>query len=128
MARMIHLSMPAGIVLFALVVHFVIRPARADLARPSTTVIWALLALSLAASGLSVVLRRRVPRRNTNESADLFWSTASTAALITWALLEAGGLLGVVAYMLSGMQVAVLAAGIALAGFVVFSPTSLERV
>jgi cobalamin synthase len=124
--RMIHLSFPVGIVLFALVVHFLVRPATPDLPQLSTTLIWALIAVSIAASGLSVILRRRVPERNTNESADLFWSKATQPALLTWMPLEAGGLLGVVAYMLSGTPVAWLAVGIALAGFIAFRPSSLE--
>lgn len=125
--RMIHLSMPVGIVLFALVVHFIVRPARPELPQLPTTVIWALVAVSIAASALSVILRRRVPPRNANEPADLFWSRASQPTLITWMPLEAGGLLEVVAYLLGGSAVAGLAVGIALAGFIAFSPASLER-
>jgi hypothetical protein len=119
--------MPVGIVLFALVVHFVVRPARPDLAQLPATAIWGILAVSLLASAVSVVLRRRVPAPNANEPSDLFWSKASQPALITWMPLEAGGLLGAVAYMLSGTPVAWLAVGIALAGFLAFRPASLER-
>jgi NhaP-type Na+/H+ or K+/H+ antiporter len=126
-ARMLHLSFPVGIVLFALVTHFVVRPNRSDLPQLPMKVVWAIIAGSVAVSAVSVVLRRRVPRRNTNESADLFWSTATAPALITWMPLEAGGLLGVIAYMLSGAPLAWLAVGIALAGFLAFNPASLER-
>jgi hypothetical protein len=124
--RLIHGSFVVGIVLFAIIVHFVTRPTMADVT-VTRIVIGVLLAVSLAASGLALVLRRRVPTRNTNESADLFWTTAATPALIAWAPLEGGALMGIVAYMLSGMPATLVVAGIALAGLIAFRPARFER-
>jgi hypothetical protein len=124
--RLIHGSFVVGIVLFAIIVHFVTRPTMADVT-VTPIVIGVLLAVSLAASGLALVLRRRVPTRNTNESADLFWTTAATPALIAWAPLEGGALMGIVAYMLSGMPATLVVAGIALAGLIAFRPARFER-
>lgn len=126
-ARLIHASLTLGVIFFAIVVHFVVRPAREESAALPPVVVNVLLGLSLAASALSVVMRRRVPRRSTNESADLFWTMAAGPALVTWAPLEAGALLGIVAYMLAGTPAALGVAGIALAGLLVFNPAQLER-
>ncbi len=126
-ARLIHAALALGVVLFALVVFFVVRPANVEAAEMPPVVAGVLLALSLAACALALVMRRRVPRRSTDESADLFWTRAAAPALLAWAPLEGGALLGVVAYMLTGTSAALGVAGIALAGLIAFNPARLER-
>jgi hypothetical protein len=125
--RLIHAAFAIGIILFAIVAHFVIRPSRAMITDLPPAVIGVALGISLAASGVSVVMRRRVPRRNTDESADLFWTTASLPALLTWAPLEGGALLGIVVYLITDVPAALVVAGIALAGLIAFNPARLER-
>jgi hypothetical protein len=125
--RLIHGALAIGVILFAIVVHFVVRPSSAMTTELPPVVIGVLLGVSLAASGFSVVMRRRVPRRNTNESADLFWTTAALPALLAWAPLEGAALLGIVAYMFTDTPAALVVAGIALAGLIAFNPARLER-
>jgi hypothetical protein len=86
-----------------------------------------LLGLSLCAIAAAFFLRRRVPRRNTNESADLFWTTALAPALITWAPCEGAALLALFAYARTGQVVALGVAGIAVAIMVALNPVVLER-
>jgi hypothetical protein len=125
--RLIHGSFCVGILLFAAVNYFLIRPARAGESL-APAVLGALLGLSLAASAFgALVLRRRVPRRNTDESADLYWTTAAAPALLTWAPLEGGALIGLVAYLLDGSPAGLAVAAVALAGLIALNPGRLER-
>ena len=127
-ARLIHASLIAGVVIFGVLTYFVIRPAQPEKALPPT-VHSVLLALSLTASAIAFfVMRGKIPRRSSDVSPDLYWTSAYSAAMMTWAPLEAGGLLGIVAYMLYGSALSLTVAGIAVAGMIVLNPGRLERV
>lgn len=124
--RLIHASLVAGLILFAIVNYFLIRPQRTGSLPASAVAI--LLGLSLAASALSfLVLRGRVPQRSTDESADLYWTRASAPAIIAWAPLEGAALLALVAYMLAGSTASLVVAAIALLGLIALHPGRLER-
>ena len=125
-ARLIHGSFIVGVVLFAIVVVLFVRPNRPDLSVP-LNVGYAITAVSLALSLVPATLRRFVPRRNTTDSADLYWSTALPHALMFWAGFEAAGLLGIVAHMLSGSPYGLGSAAIGVLGLLVFGPWRLER-
>ena len=86
-----------------------------------------LLASALGACALSFLLLKRVPRRSTDASADLFWATAAPPALLAWASLEAATLLAVFVYALSGSRLAVAVAAVAILLFGVLNPAYLER-
>ena len=125
--RLLHGAFIFGIVMFAIVVHFLTRPAMAGETFPAAARN-VLLGVSLAASALSLfVLRSRVPRRSREESADLYWTTATALALMAWMPLEAGALLGVVVYMLYGTPAGLAVAAVAVVGFLVLAPGRLER-
>lgn len=125
-ARLLYGAMLAGVLLFAVVGPLLLKPgAQPGAGQP--LVFRVLLGLSLGASALSLFLRRRVPRRNTDASADLFWSAAIAPALVTWAPLEAAVLLAVIAYTLTHSLSAVAVGAVALALFVTFNPAYLER-
>ena len=119
--------MIVGVLLFALVSHFVLRPTMADAEALPPVVLPALMALAVGACAVSLLLRRRVPRRSTDESADLFWTKAATPALVTWAPLEAASLLSVFLYARTGSQPAIAVAAVALLQFVLLNPAYLER-
>jgi hypothetical protein len=125
-ARIIHGSLIVGVVLFAIIVGLVVRPKRPDLSVP-LNVAYALSGVSLAASLVPFFLRRFVPRRNTTDSADLYWSNALPRAMVFWAPFEMAGVLGVVAYMLSGSPYGLGAAAIGVLGLLAFGPWHLER-
>ena len=107
LVRLVHLSLFTGTALVG-VVMFMMR-ARMD-PPPSVD-----LTLGLALAGVAVLaiaialtqLRQRItPRESTQSPAD-YWGDARTrvAAMIFWAVLESAGLLGVVAYYLSGSPI-----------------------
>jgi hypothetical protein len=76
---------------------------------------------------VALVLRRRVPQRQTNESDDLFWASAATPAMMMWAPLEAASLIGVFVYSQTGSVPAIAVAAVALLLFVLINPAHLER-
>ena len=125
--RILHAALTSGVVLFALVVHFVLRPAMAQDAPFAPATSSALLVASLCASAAGLVMRRRVPRRSSGQSADLFWTAASAPALITWALFEGAGMLAVIDYARTGQSAALIFAGIGVALMVAFHPARFER-
>lgn len=127
MARFIHASLIVGVLLFAAVSHFVMRPAMSDQPLPAVVTV-ALLAASLVATALAVlVLRPRIPRRSADESADLYWAAAATPALLAWAPLEAAAIMALVAYMLGASLIALGVAAVALLGMIALNPGRLER-
>jgi hypothetical protein len=125
--RVIHAAMVTGVILFALVMHFVVRPGMVDSGDFPAVALPGLLSLSLAGCGLSLLLRRRVPQRGSDESADLFWTKAATPALLTWAPLDAACLVAVLTYALTGSQSAIAVAAVAVLLFAALNPAYLER-
>lgn len=125
--RLIYGAMGAGVILFALVGHFLLRPTMANSGELPAVVLRVLLGVSLGASALSLLLRRRVPQRATDESSDLFWMTAATPALLTWAPLDAASLLAVFVYARTGSMSAIVVAVIAGILFALLNPAYLER-
>jgi hypothetical protein len=125
--RLIHAAQIAGVVLFALVSHFVLRPSMAGSPTLPAFVPALLVGLSLAALGSSFLLGKRIPRRSSEESASLYWATAATPALLTWTPLEAAGLLGVFVYALTGSPAVLGIAAVAVICMAILNPGYLER-
>jgi len=126
-ARLIHAALVTGVLLFAIVGHFVLKPVSADSVGLAPAMVPLLLGLSLGAGALSLPLQRRVPKRSTDESADLFWRTAGTPAMLVWAALDAAGLLAVFVYARTRSIAAVAVAAVALLIFIVLNPGYFER-
>lgn len=125
--RLIHASMITGVLLFALVSHFVLRRTVAGAGSFSPNVVSALLGLAFVLCGASLLLLQRMPRRSTDESADLFWVRGSAPAIVTWAPVEGASLLAVFLYGQTGSPVAIVVAAIALVIFLRLNPAFLER-
>ena len=126
-ARLLHASFVTGVLLFVLVTHFLVRPSVAGEREFPPLVVRAMLGVSLAACAAGLFLRRRIPRRSTDESANLFWTRATGPALISWAAVEGASLLSVIAYLRSGEQAALAVTGVALLVFIWLNPWNLER-
>ncbi len=125
--RFIHAAMFAGVVLLGLVTHLLKAKVPAT-ATPLPAVLVNLLpGFSLAVCVAALFLRRSVPRRASDESADLFWSRAMAPALVMWALLEGAGLLDVIVYWQNGSETALALAVVVGTVFVVLNPAMLER-
>jgi hypothetical protein len=119
--------MITGVLLFAVVAHFVLRQSMATSEELPPVMINALLGVALAACALSLLLRSRVPRRSGDEPVDRFWARATTPALLAWAPLEIAGLLTVFLYARTGAQSAVVVAAVAMLLFAVTNPGYFER-
>jgi hypothetical protein len=115
-----------GVLLFAIVGHFTLKQTSPDSAglAPANRV---LLGLSLAACVLSLLLRGRVPKRSSDESADFFWSVAGPYVMRVWGALEAASLLSVLVYTRTRSISAVAVAAVALLLFIVLNPGYFER-
>ena len=125
-ARMVHGSMIVGVVLFALVTHFVIRPQR-TVPPLASNILMTLLTVAIFLSLVGFGLRFRMPKRSPDDSADLFWSTAVTPMLIAMAPFEAAGLLSVVAYLLGAPITALGVAAVAVIGMLSLYPGFFDR-
>src|SRR2546423_4796971 len=75
--RVVYTAMVTGIVLFALVAHFILLPGNTESSQFDPTVARGALAAALALCGLSLLLLRGVPRRSADDSAETFWRTAA---------------------------------------------------
>src|SRR5712671_7630019 len=126
-ARLIHASLCLGVLLFAGVTQFVTRPSMVDQAALFPNVVPAVLAAALGACVVALLLRRRVPSRPRDVSADLYWTTAVSPALIVWAPLEAASIAAVYLYGRTGSAFALAVAGVAWLLLVALNPWLLDR-
>lgn len=123
--RIIHAALISGVVLYALVAHFVlVRDARPD--GGLHALIPAILGVMLALCAAGLLLSRRVPQPVSGESADSFWTKASSPALVAWTPIEAAGLLGVTTYAQTASAAAIAVAALALLVFVLLNPGYFE--
>ena len=119
--------MITGVLLFAAVSNVVLRPTSAESEGLPLATERVLLCVSLGACSLSLLLRRRVPKRSTDESADLFWKTAGQPVMVVWALLDAACLLPVFVYARTSSTQSVVVAAMAVLLFIVLNPWYFER-
>ncbi|HEY2852830.1 MAG TPA: hypothetical protein VGJ18_08300 [Gemmatimonadaceae bacterium] len=126
--RLVHAAMITGVVLFALVAHFVMRPSMTGATDISPDIQRLLPGVALGAALVSLLLRSRVPRRSATESPDSFWLKASSPALVMWAIAEGAGLLSVFLYGVVGAQSGIGIAAIAVVIMIMLRPGRLEKV
>jgi hypothetical protein len=125
---MIHASLIVGQVLFA-GVTVVQRRAGGD--APSALSQGSLIVTACAAVAacvLALVLRQRIPTRSRETSPDLFWSTVSSKAMLTWLPLEAAGLFALAQFYSTADPVALGVAALPMALLAYLNPWVLERV
>lgn len=97
-ATIIHLALSAGMVMTVLVLSFL--PGPADVAPEARRLLtYLLLALALGAFTAAQLLLTRLPAEPADT--DAWWRARFGRALVGWALLEAGAVLGGVAYFLT---------------------------
>jgi hypothetical protein len=126
--KLMHFAMFFGVFLLGVVAVVVnMRPDAPDPVQPPVMgiVFTGIGALSMAIS--LAVFRPRFPGKSSGESSDAFWTQSRMAsALIIWALIEGGALVGVVGYFLTRIWAPLTLAIIAvLLGFVT-RPAALE--
>jgi len=126
-ARLIHASLCLGVLLFAGVTQFVTRPSMPDQVALSPNLVRTVLAAALGACVIALLLGRRVPVRPRDVSADLYWTTAASPALVAWAPLEAASIAAVYVYGRTGSAAALAVASVAWLLLVALNPWSLDR-
>jgi hypothetical protein len=125
--RIIHVALVLGVVAFTVGLYLGAGPALANVSIPRPAIV-ALVGASFAATAVAAfALRRRVPPRSTDQSANMYWSTVGPGALVMWAVFEAGALTGVIAWLLGGGVAALAAATLAFLALVALHPGRLER-
>ena len=126
--RLIHLALFTGTALMGIVM-FIARGRASP--PPSVDLTLGLALAGVAVLGITIALtqlRQRIPARSSDQSPADFWGNdrARAAALIFWAVLEGAGLLGVVAYYLSGSAIPLGVAVLAVIVGFVMRPAVLE--
>jgi hypothetical protein len=126
--RILHGALLAGVVLLAGLFVFLVRVQGLPPSAPESVG----NGLTAATLGLVVVattvLRRRVPARDPQESADAIWAAAANRgpAIVLWAVTDGACLLALVGYFLTGALAPAVAAGIALVTLFAVRPGHLE--
>jgi hypothetical protein len=95
----------------------------------STRLAYGLTAIAGALVIAGVVARTRVPRRSAAQSTSQYWSLqeVTSAAALTWFLLEAAVTLAGVGYFLTGDPVAAIGLGVAIVAFAWCNPRACAR-
>ena len=119
--------MITGVVLFALVAHFVLLPNTTESNRFDPVVSRGALVGALVLVGVSLLLFRMMPRRSADESAETFWRTAAPRAMIVWAPLEGASLIAVIVYSHGGGLQSVAVGLLAVSLFLLLNPSYFER-
>jgi len=116
LARLIHLALLAGTVLFSAVVAVVL-PHPPPMRQPFLLYIPFVLAAVLFAG--SLFLRSRVAPLQSGQSEDDWWGANLTIGIMIWTLLEGPSLFAAVMYLISGnvLTLVVTAVGVALLVF-----------
>ena len=118
--------MGVGVVLFAIVAHFVMVP-KADPAGGLAPLVPALLGLALALCAVAIPLSTRVPRQTGGEPLEDYWRRTAPRAMIPWALLEGAGLFSVVVYSQTASRAAIAIAAVAVIIFGLMNPGYFEK-
>jgi len=125
--RVVYSALIVGIILFALVAHFIMLPGNSRASQFDPTVARGALAVALVLCGLALLLLRGVPRRSAADSPETFWKRAAPMAMRVWAPLEGASLCSVVVYSLSGRLESVAVGLLAVALYLLLNPSYLER-
>lgn len=118
--------MVIGVVLFAIVAHFVLVP-KADPAGGLALLVPALLGVALAMCAVAILLSTRVPRQSGGEALEAYWRRNAPRAMIPWALLEGAALFSVVVYSQTASRAAIAIALVAVIIFGLMNPGYFER-
>lgn len=125
-ARLIHGAMVIGVIIFAVVAHFLLVP-KADPTGPLAAHIPLFVGLSLAGCVVGILVSYRIPRASSGASGQSFWTTAGPRAMICWALLEGSALLAVVVYSLTASRAEIAVAMLIIVVFALLNPGYFEK-
>jgi len=126
--RVVHLALIVGLLLLAVVLVLVRQTIRFQLF-PSGV---AAPAFALAAFALlfvaATMLRRKVPTRRFEQTAETYWNSVETraGAIVLWAVAQGAGLIGTIGFFLTANPLPLGVTLLALGALVAFRPSRLE--
>jgi hypothetical protein len=127
-ARILHASLVLGVILVGVVFFFVLRTIPPSFPRASIlSFVTAGLGLGNLAAALAL-FRSKIPRRSADQTPDDYWTSAEARgiAIVTWAIIEGGGLVAWVGYLLTGTPVPAGVGVLAIAALILVRPSRLE--
>lgn len=127
--RILHGALVAGMVLVGVTLVLVRRiPQRESFASAPTIGLALTGAGFILLAGAMLFLRSNIPKRGADQSADAYWmaSEARGAAIVLWSVVEAGGLMALVGYLLTGAAAPVAIAALAVLVQILCRPPRLE--
>lgn len=126
-ARIIHLALVAGVLLFLAVVWWIGRERSVPTeALPDRKVLYiAVFLVSAASFSAALFFCNRLDSRAPTETTDDWWRRNQGRAMIIWALVEGPALFGIVGYLLTGDFRVLVATVAGLFLFAHFSPARL---
>ena len=112
---------------FFVVFFFVVRTIPPSFPRASIlSFVTAGLGLGNLAAAL-VLFRSKIPQRSVDQTPDDYWTSNEVRiALVTWAIIEGGGLVAWVGYLLTGTPVPAGVGVLAIAALMLVRPSRLE--
>ncbi len=122
-ARLVHLALIGGVVLFAAVAWVV--PTAAT--TPDAVLRTVLPAAALIGLSGALLFRRRLPASSPDETDDSWWVRAMPVAMVSWVMVEAVCLLASVTVFLAHDPMGLLWTGVGLGGFLLLSPGRLRE-
>ena len=116
-----------GVALVGVVFFFVVRTIPPSFPRASIlSFVTAGLGLGNLAAAL-VLFRSKIPQRSVDQTPDDYWTSNEVRiALVTWAIIEGGGLVAWVGYLLTGTPVPAGVGVLAIAALMLVRPSRLE--
>jgi hypothetical protein len=126
--RLIHVSMPAGVTLVAIVMY--LQRQQGTIASQENPQLIGLVTAGVGLMSIAIalaMLRPRVAQRPSDQSPDDYWrGKNAAAALVVWAVIQGGALVSLVGYYLSGLWAPLAIIPIALVAFFLTRPSTFE--
>jgi len=127
-ARIMHTSLVLGVTLVGVVFFFVLRTIPPSFPRASIlSFVTAGLGLGNLAAALAL-FRSKIPQRSSDQAPDDYWASNEVRGIVivTWAIIEGGGLVAWVGYLLTGTPVPAGVGVLAIAALILVRPSRLE--
>lgn len=127
-ARILHAALVLGVALVGVVFFFVLKTIGPAFPRaPILSFVTAGLGLGNVAAALGV-FRSKIPQRSSEQAPDEYWTSNEVRgmAIVMWAIIEGGGLVAWVGYLLTGTPVPAGVGLLAIAALILVRPSRLE--
>lgn len=127
-ARIVHAAIMLGVIMMAAIaIGLRISRTFTGESRGSAVVGIALVAGALGGFAGGVIARRTLVPRRPAEPVDAWWATNLGRAIVIWALIESGALIGLILYLMQGTLLGLVLGGAGLAGLALAAPRRLEN-